>query len=115
MVKRLENNGAPPLRVYFKEWREAAGLNQKQLADKFGVAPGTISRIERGERDFTGKFLATFVQIVGCPSPGDPISRPPDQFSVDAELMRAPDEVRDYLVNRAAEISTLFDRVRPKR
>lgn len=62
--------------VYFKEWRKFAGFSQEQLADRMGTSAPTVSRIEKGDRDFSGHYLQTFANAIGC-HPGDPISRLP--------------------------------------
>lgn len=104
MVKRLELGGVKPLRNYFREWRQFAGLTQQALGDKIGMAAGTISRIETGKRDFNGRFLALFVDAVGCPQPGDPLNREPDTISLDSltsdrELRKRAAELMQILLN----------------
>lgn len=108
MIKRIGEHKVPRLRTYFREWRKWAGLTQEELAQLVGCAEGTISRYESGERDFTGKFLAIFVEIIGCPNPGDPISRPPDTLSADRALGREPSERQAYIRRRAAELEAMF-------
>ncbi|WP_080578540.1 helix-turn-helix domain-containing protein [Sinorhizobium fredii] len=93
-------------RLFFREWRMQAGLSQTELAEILGVTPATVSRIEAGKRDFIGSYLFAFAKACKCPSPGDPVSRPPDQLSFDA-LMRGSDEER-----RLAEM-TLMAALRP--
>ncbi len=36
------------VRLRLKEWRERRLLTQRELAERVGVTPGTINRIERG-------------------------------------------------------------------
>ena len=36
------------MRLRLKEWRERRLLTQRELAERVGVTPGTINRIERG-------------------------------------------------------------------
>jgi len=38
-------------KTYIREYREAAGVSQEQLADAVGISVSQISRIERGERE----------------------------------------------------------------
>jgi transcriptional regulator with XRE-family HTH domain len=49
-------------RIYLREWREAAGLSQEELALRLGVRHSAISRWESGKREITltrlGKIAA---------------------------------------------------------
>jgi transcriptional regulator with XRE-family HTH domain len=107
MIKRLELGEIKPLRNYFREWREFAGYTQQTLGEKIGMAAGSISRIETGQRDFNGHFLALFVNAVGC-RPGDPLNRPPDRMPFngllpedDAELGKRARELLQNLISTA--------------
>ncbi|THK37660.1 XRE family transcriptional regulator [Ensifer sp. MPMI2T] len=79
--------------LFFKEWRIHAGFSQEDVGEKLGVTASTVSRIETGKRDFLGSYLIRFAEICKCPSPGDPVSRPPSQISIDA-LFRGNEEDR---------------------
>lgn len=48
-----------------KQYRQAAGLNQKQLAALINVTPMTMSRYERGERDVSTYTLIKLAQNLG--------------------------------------------------
>ncbi|ARS71416.1 XRE family transcriptional regulator [Sinorhizobium meliloti] len=87
--------------VYFKEWRIHAGYSQEELALILNVNAATVSRIETQKRDFVGSYLFRFAKACNCPSPGDPVGRPPSQISIDA-LFRGNAEDR----RRAEEILT---------
>ncbi|MEJ6847501.1 helix-turn-helix transcriptional regulator [Sinorhizobium fredii] len=87
--------------LFFKEWRIHAGFSQEELGEKLSVTASTVSRIETGKRDFVGSYLFAFAKVCNCPSPGDPVSRPPSQISIDA-LFRGDEEDR----KRAEEIIT---------
>ena len=104
MVKRLELGDVKPLRNYFREWRKFAGYTQQTLGEKIGMAPGSISRIETGERDFNGHFLALFCAAVGC-RPGDPLNRPPDRMTLDGRMIPNDDA---ELGKRARELLQHF-------
>jgi len=44
--------------------REAAGLSQWQLAIRLGVTEGAVSRWESGDRQPSGRYLATLARLV---------------------------------------------------
>jgi transcriptional regulator with XRE-family HTH domain len=69
-------------RYYFKEWRIAAGFSLRSLARKIGHSYPTVQRIETGERDFFGTYLADFANGIGCTSIADPLTRLPDIFTI---------------------------------
>lgn len=48
-----------------KQYRQAAGLNQKQLAALINVTPMTMSRYERGERDVSTYTLIKLAKNLG--------------------------------------------------
>jgi hypothetical protein len=74
------------------------------------MAAGTISRIETGKRDFNGRFLALFVNAIGC-RPGDPLNRPPDKMLIDGMI---PDDDAE-LARRARELLQNFFNTRRDR
>lgn len=45
--------------------RRAAGLSQRQLADKAGLSPGHISRILSGESDVTPEAMQKLLAVFG--------------------------------------------------
>lgn len=95
-------------KIYFKEWRVYAGLNQIELAKLLGSNPATVSRIETGKRDFTGSYLFKFASVCGCQTPGDPVSRPPGKVSLDSAMVSIPKEYEDDLRERIADILEIF-------
>lgn len=42
---------------YIKQWREARGKTQAQLAEYMGISEGHLSRIERGEKEYMQSLL----------------------------------------------------------
>jgi transcriptional regulator with XRE-family HTH domain len=95
-------------KIYFKEWRQYAGLNQIELAQLLNTTPPTVSRIETGKRDFSGSYLFAFAKVCGCTTPGDPVSRPPGQISLDSEMISIPKEYDDELRKRIADLLAIF-------
>lgn len=55
-------------RFHFKEWREAKGWSQAEMAEILGVTKATVSRIELGQRSFTIDYLIDFAQACGIPT-----------------------------------------------
>lgn len=98
-------NHAPP--IYLREWREFRELTQQQLADRLETTAATISRIENKKRDYTGAFLQAAAYALNC-NPGDLISRPPSEPSIDAKLRDAPAPIRAQI---AAVVETLLKSV----
>ena len=47
-----------PLRFFVQEWRKKKGLTQQQLADRINVTKATVSKLERGEMDMSGAYMA---------------------------------------------------------
>jgi len=88
-------NRTPP--IFLRDWREHRRLTQQQLADRLETTAATVSRIENGNRDYTGAFLLGAADALGC-EPGDLIMRPPSQPSLDATLRSAPERIRAQII-----------------
>lgn len=82
-----------PFRHYLREWRNARGLSQQQLADRLDTSKGQISRWESGSRSMSGDVIAALADALAI-EPGD-LFRDPAAPSLDALLARAPAHVRD--------------------
>lgn len=50
--------------IYLKQWRIYAGLTQAELGDRMGITGTQISRIESGKRDYDGRFLCSFSNVI---------------------------------------------------
>jgi len=48
----------PRLESFLRAWRLYRGLSRSALAERSGLALTTVTQIETGEKDFTGKSLA---------------------------------------------------------
>jgi transcriptional regulator with XRE-family HTH domain len=61
----------PELRAFgrrLKELREAAGLTQKELAQRAGVVPGAVGHLEQGRRQPTWATVRALAKALGVPS-----------------------------------------------
>lgn len=66
---------------YLREWRQALGLTQQELADRVGIHKGDVSRLERGRILWNAQHLERFSQALAVPAfwliafnPEDPAS-----------------------------------------
>lgn len=95
MVTRIGLRSAKPVRTYFVEWREWKGWTQQELADRMETTAATVSRVEKGDRDWGKGYLEAFAYVIGCPNPTDPITRPPNApITLDDMLKDATPEQR---------------------
>lgn len=84
-----------PPKIYPKEWREALGLSQQQVADRLGTTDVTIGRWEGGSRRPDLGALTALCEALGI-SPGA-IYRHPDTPSADDQLRDQPQDVVDQV------------------
>lgn len=78
----------PLRRVYLKEWREAVGLSQAELARRMGTSKTTLSNAEAGT-SLTGisqALLEAAAHVLGC-EPWDLLMHPPSDAQFDREWM----------------------------
>lgn len=95
MVARIGLKNAKPVKTYFAEWRVWKNWTQQELADRMDTSAATVSRIEKGERDWGKGYLEAFSFVVGCPNPTDPITRAPDTpITLDDMLKSATPELK---------------------
>jgi transcriptional regulator with XRE-family HTH domain len=73
---------------YMRQWRKAAGLTIREMADKMNELRGYevinqphLSRIETGSREYRQDILEAFAEVVGC-TPADLLGRQP---TIDAD------------------------------
>jgi transcriptional regulator with XRE-family HTH domain len=72
--------GPSPFGARLKELREAAGLTQKALAEKVGMALRSISRFETGEREPEWSGVQALAEALGVDCLAfaqEPADRPP--------------------------------------
>jgi transcriptional regulator with XRE-family HTH domain len=91
------NWGVPKLKHYVREWREARGLTQEDLAQAVGRTKSAISKVENGSRQISQAWFGPLANVLGI-RVGDLFNPPklmPDQLdtkpengSLDRETMR---------------------------
>lgn len=57
MPRRIGEKITPPPRHFIRQWRDARGLTQEQLADSVGASTSVISRLETGRLGYTQALL----------------------------------------------------------
>lgn len=95
--------------LYFREWRLHAKLNQYEVAERMGISPAAVSRIESGKRDYNGKYLIAFAKVCGC-HPCDPVFRPPNIVRLGKLDWEIPPEQQEEFCRRVAEIISILKR-----
>lgn len=79
MVVRIGQNRERPARpVYFRHWREDAGLTQEELAERLDTTKSAISKLEHGHSKANQVTLEAFAAVIGC-EPEDPLKWSPEQ------------------------------------
>ena len=94
MVTRIRS--PKPVRHFIREWREAKGKSQQQVADLLDTAKGQISRWENSKRGVNVEVLAALAYALGI-EPED-FYRHPNQPSADELLRNASPHVREQAV-----------------
>lgn len=51
-------------KIFLAEWRKYANLTQGELGKLMGITGAQISRIETGVRDFDGRYLRRFREVI---------------------------------------------------
>src|ERR1044071_9479155 len=80
--------------TYIREWREAAGLSEDELAEQMEISKSTVWRVESGKQGYTQHFLEVAAAILRC-EPWDLLMRPPNR--IDDEWRQEWDEIRRQL------------------
>src|SRR5215217_8614014 len=85
-----------------KEWREAAGLTQRQLSKESGVGKGTIVRIENGKSATprTAKKIADTLNISVAElmeSPPVPLGQAPTSYKPPEEAEKSKERREELL------------------
>ena len=89
MVTLPNKNNKQGITLFFREWREWAGLSQEQLAAKIGESTKVVSTYENDKHvGIRLQYLEKFAKAVGCPNPWDPIAGPPGSLPPTYRLLR---------------------------
>lgn len=64
--------------TYLRQWRKHCGLTLEEAADRAGLSHSQLSRIERGQSDYTRSTLEALAAVYGC-TPGDLVGRDPNE------------------------------------
>lgn len=86
MAKQYQRKRPGPPQQYIGLWREAAGLNARQLAELLGISEATQGRYERNELRVSLDYLEDCADALGICTAADLISRRPDE---DADVAMA--------------------------
>lgn len=74
----MKDASSPSSGPHIREWMKHIGLNQKRLAERIGIEPGTLSKLLNGEMGMTTDYLDRIASSLGIPmarlfsSPGAP-------------------------------------------
>jgi transcriptional regulator with XRE-family HTH domain len=91
---------------FIKEWREARGLNQVQLAQLAGLTKSLISQIERGSTRYSQKSLEALAKALRV-EPWVLLGVPPQYFGHLEKNGVSEEEVRQ--MERAAYSNFMLD------
>lgn len=88
-------------RTYFKQWRKASHLTQKQVVDRLELhddpnlphTEASLSRIENGKQPYSQGILEALADIYQC-EPEDLIGRDPTKEGQVVDLVRRQSEAR---------------------
>lgn len=86
------------MRLFIKEAREKVNLNQRQLAERIGVAPNTLNGYESGAHDPKSDLLIKIADVCGVTI----------DFLLGNEKEKGP-----VLSDEAKEVAARFDRASP--
>ncbi len=77
--------------IYLAEWRRFRRMTQEKLAELAGTDKTQISRLERGERQMTVKWLSRLAPCLGCEE--HDLLSPPTSDDFNGRLTKKVDHV----------------------
>lgn len=82
-----------PSQLFLREWLAKRGLEQRQVAERMNIEPGTVSKLLNGRMRLTLEYLAGFADALDLSI--EDLFRHPDMPSRDELLaMGSPAELR---------------------
>lgn len=79
-------------RTFTREWRKHRNLTQAQLAERVGVAQGSISDLEKGVFAYTQPMLEALADALSC-KPWDLLWRPPGAAETLRDVLEGMDPI----------------------
>jgi transcriptional regulator with XRE-family HTH domain len=76
-----------PPHIYAREHADAQGLTHARLADRMGIAKGTMSKLMNGKMEWTVSYAAAAAEALGLQSIDD-LTRPPAADDAPARVLR---------------------------
>lgn len=82
-----------PSRLFLKEWISYRDLEQRHVAERMDIEPGTVSKLVNGKMRLTIEYLAGFADALDC-SVSDLFRHPETPTRDELLAMGTPDELR---------------------
>lgn len=82
-----------PSRLFLKEWIAYRGLEQRHVAERMDIEPGTVSKLINGRMRLTIEYLAGFADALDC-SVSDLFRHPETPTRDELLAMGTPEELR---------------------
>ena len=86
-----------PIRFYLAEWREHRHLGQDALAERMDTTKATVSKLENGQMQMTGRWMAAAADALGI-DPEDLLHHP-DRPTPNELLRNASEDQRRLAVD----------------
>ena len=98
MSKKLRPKRAPTRPIFVRQWREARGITQEQLAELIDASTATISRIESGKQNLTMSAIDAIAEALNV-EPLDLMYRDPNNQvdTIFAEIKGATAEQQEQI------------------
>lgn len=90
---------------YLRAWRKHCGLTLEEAADRAELSHSQLSRIERGQSDYTKSTLEALAAVYDC-TPGDLVSKDPG--AQEAEVVKIWSRISAEKRDQARQILETF-------
>lgn len=91
-------------RTFLREWREHRGKTLVQAAEQVGITHGHLSRIERGQKDYTQSLLELLADAYMCEPADLMIRNPKDRAAIWSIWDSALEGEREQIVRLAETV-----------